>query len=54
MYNYKFRQSHETLNGLFPAVSNICVPQSVDPICFLFRGQAHLGKFANDHDSAQL
>ena len=41
------------------ALSEICVPQSLDPICakfekFFAHGQAHMVKWANDHDSAQL
>ena len=37
----------------------ICILQSLDTICanfdiFFIHGQAHLGKCANNHDSAQL
>ena len=42
---------------MHPAVSEICVPQSFDPICgkfdkFLAHGQAHKGQMG--HDSAHL
>ena len=50
-HNYRSRQVHETLNGVNPAVSlsEICIPQSLDPICgkfdkFLAHGQAHMGQ----------
>ena len=34
VHNYKSRQVHKTLNGLNPSsVSEICISQSLDPIC---------------------
>ena len=62
LHNYRSRQVHETLNGVNPyhtVVSEICILQSLDPICskfdkFLANRQAHMGKWANDHNSAEL
>ena len=49
LYNYRRKQVHKTLNGVNPSVSEICVPQSLDPICgkfdkFLAHVHAHMGQ----------
>ena len=51
VHNYNSKQTHKTLNGLNPsgAVSEICIQQSLDPICakfdkFLVHGQTHMGQ----------
>ena len=58
LQNYRSWQVHETLNGVIhPAVSEICVPQSLDQIVFdkfLAYGKPIWVKWANDHDCAQL
>ena len=46
------------MGHIHPAVSEICDPQSLDPICGKFDkfwpiGKPIWGKWANDHDSAQ-
>ena len=36
LHNYRSRQVHEALHGVNPAVSDICIPQSLHSICGKF------------------